>query len=82
MHPMIQKVLEGLEQMQSKWAIYSAPLWSEKHKFNRILVIDAPRSHQIERILKEITVLKKLQEIVINNCITSRGERNCFASIF
>ena len=53
MHPMIgKKVLEGFKQAKSKWAIYSAPLWSEKNKFDRIMVIDAPRSQQIERIIK------------------------------
>ena len=53
MHPMIgQKVLEGFEQAKSKWAIYSAPLWSEKNKFDRIMVIDAPRDQQIDRIIK------------------------------
>ena len=52
MHPMIgQKVLEGIEQVKSKWAIYSAPLWSEKNKFDRIMVIDAPRDQQIDRII-------------------------------
>ena len=53
MHPMIgQKVLEGFKQAKYKWAIYSAPLWSEKNKFDRVMVIDAPRSQQIERIIK------------------------------
>lgn len=51
MHPLIQeKCLESFNNVKSNWAIYSAPLWSNRNKFDRVLVIDAPKHLQLERI--------------------------------
>ena len=52
------KSSEGLSKQKSKWAIYSAPLWSEKNKFNRVEVIDAPKASRLKGSLKEIIVLQ------------------------
>ena len=80
MHPMIQKeVLTRLENVQSIWCIYSAPLWSTKHKFNRTLVIDAPEHIQLSRITERDGCPEEIARSMINNQI-SRHERNCFAS--
>ena len=80
MHPMIQKeVLTRLENVQSNWCVYSAPLWSAKHKFNRTLVIDAPEHIQLLRISERDGCTEEIARNIINNQI-SRQERNCFAS--
>lgn len=80
MHPMIQKeVLTRLENVQSIWCIYSAPLWSAKHKFNRTLVIDAPEHMQLSRISERDGCSEEIARSMIKNQI-SRQERNCFAS--
>ena len=51
MHPIIRnKIAEMFGRVKSKWAIYSAPLWTKKNQFSRTLVIDAPRASQVERI--------------------------------
>ena len=82
MHPMIgQKVLEGFEKAKSKWAIYSAPLWSEKNKFDRIMVIDAPRSQQIERIIKRDNSSVELADQIVDQQL-HRHQRVGFANDF
>ena len=82
MHPMIgQKVLEGFEQAKSKWAIYSAPLWSEKNKFDRIMVIDAPRDQQIERIIKRDNSSAELAGQIVDQQL-HRHQRIGFANDF
>ena len=80
MHPMIQtEVLTKLDNVQSIWCIYSAPLWSAKHKFNRTLVVDAPEHIQLSRISERDGCPEEIARSMINNQI-SRHERNCFAS--
>jgi len=82
MHPMIaQKVLEGFEQTKSKWAVYSAPLWSEKNKFDRVMVIDAPRSQQIERIIKRDNSSIELAGQIVDQQLL-RHQRAGFANDF
>jgi len=82
MHPMIaQKVLNGFEQAKSKWAVYSAPLWSEKNKFNRVMVIDAPRSQQIERIIKRDNSSVELAGQIVDQQLL-RHQRAGFANDF
>ena len=80
MHPMIaEEVLRQLEAVKAKWAIYSAPLWSEKNQFDRVLVIDVPINIQIERIKKRDNVSDKLALEIINTQLTSH-QRNEFAT--
>tara|TARA_Y100001936_G_scaffold12999_1_gene11262 strand:- start:171 stop:758 length:588 start_codon:yes stop_codon:yes gene_type:complete len=80
MHPMIaEEVLRQLEAVKSKWAIYSAPLWSEKNQFDRVLVIDVPINIQIERIKKRDNISDKLALEIINTQLTSH-QRNEFAT--
>ena len=82
MHPMIaQKVLNGFEQAKSKWAVYSAPLWSEKNKFDRVMVIDAPRSQQIERIIKRDNSSVELAGQIVDQQLL-RHQRAGFANDF
>ena len=82
MHPLIgQIVLEGFEQAKSKWAIYSAPLWSEKNKFDRIMVIDAPKALQIERIIKRDKSSAELAEQIVDQQL-HRNKRVGFANDF
>ena len=80
MHPLIgEEVLRQLEEVKSKWAIYSAPLWSEKNQFDRVLVIDVPINIQIERIKKRDNISDKLALEIINTQLTSH-QRNEFAT--
>ena len=82
MHPMIgEKVLEGFKQAKSKWAIYSAPLWSEKNKFDRVMVIDALRSQQIERIIKRDNSSEELAGQIVDQQL-DRHQRVGFANDF
>ena len=67
MHPLIgQKTLKAFKEVKSKWVIYSAPLWSAKNTFDRVLVIDAPRRKQIERVTKRDNSDPKLTEKIIS----------------
>ena len=51
MHPLIREaIIQAFSNIKSKWAVYSAPLWSERNQFERVLVIDSPRYIQLERI--------------------------------
>ena len=80
MHPMIRdEVIKQFEKVESTWAIYSAPLWSEKNIFNRTLVIDASREVQLQRIITRDSCSEEVAEIVIAQQISST-ERNCYAT--
>lgn len=80
MHPMIRdEVVKQLEAVESVWAIYSAPLWSNKNVFNRTLVIDAPKDVQLQRIIARDNCTKDVAEQVTAQQISS-NERNCFAT--
>tara|TARA_X000000368_G_scaffold123940_1_gene97191 strand:- start:1232 stop:1828 length:597 start_codon:yes stop_codon:yes gene_type:complete len=75
MHPLIrEKILEAFGNINSKWAIYSAPLWGPRNKFNRVLVIDAPENLQVERIANRDKSTKKIAESIIKNQM-NRNER-------
>lgn len=51
MHPLIRsEIMQGFENIKSKWGIYSAPLWSNRNKFNRTLVINSSPHIQSQRI--------------------------------
>jgi dephospho-CoA kinase len=80
MHPMISdEVIKQFEKVESTWAIYSAPLWSEKNIFNRTLVIDASREVQLQRIITRDSCSEEVAEKVIAQQISST-ERNCYAT--
>ena len=80
MHPMIRdEVIKQFEKVESAWAIYSAPLWSNKNVFNRTLVIDAPKDVQLQRIIARDNCTKEVAEQVIAQQISST-ERNCYAT--
>ena len=80
MHPMIRdEVVKQFEAVESVWAIYSAPLWSNKNVFNRTLVIDAPKDVQLQRIIARDNCTKDVAEQVIAQQISST-ERNCYAT--
>ena len=80
MHPMIKdEVIKQFDEAKSSWAIYSAPLWSNKNIFNRTLVIDAPIAVQLERIIKRDGCTEQVAQQMIENQISSQ-ERNCYAS--
>ena len=75
MHPLIrEKILEAFSNINSKWAIYSAPLWGPKNKFDRVLVVDAPENLQIERIANRDKSTKKIAESIIKTQM-NRKER-------
>ncbi len=79
MHPLIrEKILEAFGSINSKWAIYSAPLWGPKNKFNRVLVIDAPENLQIERIKNRDKSTKKIAENIIKTQM-NRNERTSYS---
>ena len=51
MHPLIRsEIMQGFENIKSKWGIYSAPLWSKRNKFKRTLVINSSPYIQSQRI--------------------------------
>ena len=80
MHPLIrEKILEAFGNINSKWAIYSAPLWGPRNKFNRVLVIDAPENLQIERIANRDKSTKKIAESIIKNQM-NRNERISYSN--
>lgn len=80
MHPMIRdEVIKQFQKVKSSWAIYSAPLWSDKNIFNRTLVIDAPIAVQLKRIIKRDGCTEQVAQQMIENQISSQ-ERNCYAS--
>ena len=80
MHPLIQQeVLEQFENVKSSWAIYSAPLWSNKNIFDRTLVIGTTRELQIQRIIERNDCLESEAIKIIENQLTS-NQRYCFAT--
>ena len=51
MHPLIRtEIMQGFQNIKSKWGIYSAPLWSNRNKFKRTLVINSSPHIQSQRI--------------------------------
>ena len=75
MHPLIrEKILEAFGNINSKWAIYSAPLWGPKNKFDRVLVVDASENLQIERIASRDKSTKKIAQSIIKTQM-NRKER-------
>ena len=79
MHPLIrQEILVAFSKIKSKWAIYSAPLWSSKNKFDRVLVIDAPEKIQIQRISDRDKSTKKTAKEIIKTQM-KRNKRISFS---
>lgn len=77
MHPMIRdEVIKQFEKVESSWAIYSAPLWSNKNVFNRTLVIDAPKHLQLARIKERDSINPEIAEGIINAQISSNDRIN------
>lgn len=67
MHPMIRsEIADMFGRVKSKWAIYSAPIWTGKTQFGRTLVIDAPRAAQVERICQRDLNNKELANKIID----------------
>lgn len=67
MHPMIRsEIADMFGRVKSKWAIYSAPIWTGKTQFGRTLVIDAPRAAQVERICQRDLNDKELANEIID----------------
>ena len=67
MHPMIRnEIADMFGRVKSKWAIYSAPIWTGKTQFSRTLVIDAPRASQVERICQRDSNNEKLANEIID----------------
>lgn len=80
MHPLIrEETLNRLSKVKTSWAIYSAPLWSEEHAFDRTLVIDVPKDIQIQRIIERDDCTKKTALEMVNAQLES-NERNNFAT--
>ena len=80
MHPVIRdEVIKQFEKVESAWAIYSAPLWSNKNVFNRTLVIGSTKDAQLQRIIKRDRCSKEVAEQLIAQQISS-NERNCYAT--
>ena len=80
MHPLIkEETIKRFSDTKSKWAIYSAPLWSKENIFNRTLVIDAPKYIQIKRLLQRDNCSEKTAIEMIEAQLQS-NERNNFAS--
>ena len=67
MHPMIRsEIADMFGRVKSKWAIYSAPIWTGKTQFSRTFVIDAPRAAQVERICQRDQNNKELANEIID----------------
>jgi len=82
MHPLIREnILEAFGKINSKWAIYSAPLWGPKNKFDRVLVVDAPENLQVERIANRDKSTKKIAESIIKTQM-NRHERISYSDDF
>ena len=80
MHPLIREAtIKAFNNVKSNWAIYSAPLWSNINKFDRVLVIDAPKHLQLERIKKRDNTNIEIAEGILNAQISS-NERINFAT--
>ena len=80
MHPLIREATtNAFNNVKSNWAIYSAPLWSNRNKFDRVLVIDAPKHLQLKRIKKRDNTNIEIAEGILNAQISS-NERINFAT--
>ena len=80
MHPLIREATtNAFNNVKSSWAIYSAPLWSNRNKFDRVLVIDAPKHLQLKRIKKRDNTNIEIAEGILNAQISS-NERINFAT--
>ena len=80
MHPLIrEETLNRFSKVKTSWAIYSAPLWSEEHAFDRTLVIDVPKDIQIQRIIERDDCTKKTALEMVNAQLES-NDRNNFAT--
>ena len=79
MHPLIRsEIMQGFENIKSKWGIYSAPLWSNRNKFKRTLVINSPPHIQSQRIkARDNSSDKVIQKILTEQM--SYKERISFA---
>ena len=73
-----EEILVAFSKIKSKWAIYSAPLWSSKNKFDRVLVIDAPEKIQIQRISNRDKSTKKTAKEIIKTQM-KRNKRISFS---
>ncbi len=80
MHPLIsEKIIEAFGKVESKWSIYSAPLWGPKNRFSRVLVIDAPEELQVMRIANRDKSTKTIAENIIKTQI-NRNERISYSN--
>lgn len=77
MHPLIRETtMNAFNNVKSKWSIYSAPLWNDQNKFERVLVIDAPKYLQIQRIKERDSINFKIAEGILNAQISSNDRIN------
>tara|TARA_B100000035_G_scaffold81357_1_gene68220 strand:- start:265 stop:855 length:591 start_codon:yes stop_codon:yes gene_type:complete len=77
MHPLIRETtMNAFNNVKSKWSIYSAPLWNDQNKFERVLVIDAPKYLQIQRIKERDSINFKIAEGILNAQICSNDRIN------
>lgn len=77
MHPLIREAtMNAFNDIKSDWAIYSAPLWSNRNQFERVLVIDAPKHIQLERIKRRDNTNIEIAEGILNAQITSNDRIN------
>ncbi len=77
MHPLIREAtMNAFNDVKSDWAIYSAPLWSNRNQFERVLVIDAPKHIQLERIKSRDNTNLEIAESILNAQISSNDRIN------
>jgi dephospho-CoA kinase len=77
MHPLIREAtMNAFNSVKSDWAIYSAPLWSNRNQFERVLVIDAPKHIQLERIKSRDNTNIEIAEGILNAQISSNDRIN------
>ena len=80
MPPLIREAtMNAFNDVKSDWAIFSAPLWSNRNQFERVLVIDAPKHIQLERIKSRDNTNIEIAEGILNAQISS-NERINFAT--
>ena len=66
MHPLIRsEIMQGFENIKSKWGIYSAPLWSNRNKFKRTLVINSSPHIQSQRIKARDNSSDEVTQIIL-----------------
>ena len=77
MHPLIREaIIQAFSNIKSKWAVYSAPLWSERNQFERVLVIDSPKSLQLERIKNRDKSNTTIAESILDAQMSSHDRIN------